>query len=292
MKTQLVSAVLLLWCKSSVALTKTTLAEAVNKKLVAVQLRGTTPDSTFKGEYSSHYGPCMALEVVSLCADDLNLALEYGYKLEPRDSAVQTMMVTQSLLVNLAPKQKKTYSIYAMCTEANQAGPHPKMDFKIGHRAYGHLLDMAELLHRKKYQGNAAQDAVWCITDNHDINSIYSNDTAMMFDLRRQVAKAKGLPLNSIYATSSPSTPRERTFTTRTTHSGSFTYQVSQPAKILIALFDEKNKMKKVYVNNEQQREGQYTYNYQISSDELNGEKHYLRVFRNEKMEEEISVLP
>ncbi len=44
-----------------------------------------------------------------------------------------------------------------------------------------------------------AADAVWRLTDNHDVHSIYSTDTTMMYDLRRFVAKAKNLPLASIY---------------------------------------------------------------------------------------------
>ena len=294
MKTYILTATLFFFSLVAKSAIKLTLTEAVNKKLVSVNMRGAEPDSTFKGEYSSHYGPCMALEVVSLSADDLNLALDYGYKLEPTDTTVQTMMVTQSLLVNLAPKQKKNYRLYAMCTEASQSGPNPKMAFKLGHRTYGHLLEMAELLHRKKYQGNTAQDAVWCLTDNHDISSIYSMDTAMMFDLRRQVAKAKGMLMSKVYEMEKPrsSGTSAPTFRITTTYSGSFTYNVSRSCKILIALFDEENHMKKVYVNNENQREGKYTYNYQISSDDTQNQKHYLRVFRDGKMEDEISILP
>jgi hypothetical protein len=294
MKTYILTATFFFFSFVAKSAIKLTLTEAVNKKLVSVNMRGAEQDSTFKGEYSSHYGPCMALEVVSLSADDLNLALDYGYKLEPADTTVQTMMVTQSLLVNLAPKQKKNYRIYAMCTEASQSGPNPKMAFKLGHRTYGHLLEMVELLHRKKYQGNAAQDAVWCLTDNHDISSIYSMDTAMMFDLRKQVAKAKGMLMSKVYEMEKPSGSGRSapTFRTTTTYSGSFTYNVSRSCKILIALFDEENHMKKVYVNNENQREGKYTYNYQISSDDTQNQKHYLRVFRDGKMEDEISILP
>lgn len=294
MKTYILTATFFFFSFVAKSAIKLTLTEAVNKKLVSVNMRGAEQDSTFKGEYSSHYGPCMALEVVSLSADDLNLALDYGYKLEPADTTVQTMMVTQSLLVNLAPKQKKNYRIYAMCTEASQSGPNPKMAFKLGHRTYGHLLEMVELLHRKKYQGNTAQDAVWCLTDNHDISSIYSMDTAMMFDLRRQVAKAKGMLMSKVYEMEKPrsSGTSAPTFRITTTYSGSFTYNVSRSCKILIALFDEENHMKKVYINNENQREGKYTYNYQISSDDTQYQKHYLRVFRDGKMEDEISILP
>jgi hypothetical protein len=60
----------------------------------------------------------------------------------------------------------------------------------------------------------------------------------------------------------------------------------------LIALFDTANHMKRVYVNNELQREGQYAYTYQITSEETNNQKHYLRMFKNGKLEDEIAIVP
>ena len=62
------------------------------------------------------------------------------------------------------------------------------------------------------------------------------------------------------------------------------------PAKILVALFDGNNRMKRVYVNNETQREGQYSYTYNLSSDDLGEGKYYIRMFRDGKMEDEILV--
>ncbi len=269
------------------------LSEAIQKKLVTVNFTGSKKDTSFQGEYSSHYGPCMAMEIASATAEPMNLNLEYGYKLEPLDSTLQTMMVTQTLMVRIQPKQKRNYKVYAMCTEATDGSPSPTKKFNLRNRASGNLLQLAELLYRKKYQGNAAQDAVWCLTDNHDLHSIFSEDTVMMYELRRFVAKAKGIPLEKIYtaAGSEPSTPI-RTFTTRTVYSGSLSYSVSRPVKVMIALFDEANRMKRVYVNNETQREGQYTYRYEIGSDEMGNKKHYLRMFRDGRLEEEISIIP
>ena len=135
------------------------LSEAVQKKLVSVNLHGAKADTSFKGEYSSHYGPCMALEVLSISGENLNLNLEYGYRLVPDDSSLQTMIVTQTLIVKLPPKQKKNFRVYAMCTEAHDGGPSPDARFVLRNRASGNLLGLTELLNRKKYQGDAAQNA-------------------------------------------------------------------------------------------------------------------------------------
>ncbi len=268
------------------------LSDAIQKKLVSVKLHGATPDTS--GQYlSSHVGACMAIEIYSVSAEALQLNLDYGYRLVPDDSSVQTMMVTQTLIVRLAPKQKKKYRIYAMCTQANHGAPSDVLNYRIGKRFSGNLLSLAELIDRKKYQSNAAQTAVWCLTDNYDLSSIWDADTAQTFALRRFIAKVKGLPLASIYKyTLDESTPSQPVMTIRTTYTGSLSYNIVGSAKVMIALYDEDNHMKIVYVNNEMQREGQYTYNYRVTSDEINNKKHYLRMFRNGKLDEEVAIIP
>lgn len=273
-----------------------TLHEALMNKLVNVQFNGAKPDTTFKGEYSSHYGPCMSMKIANTSNQNVNLSVDYGYRLVPQDSSYQTMLVTQTLWVRLAAGQKKTYRLYAMCSEAHDAGPNPDQQYTLGKRATGSLLSLAELLNRKKYQGDAAQNAVWCLTNDYDVKSIFSTDTVMMYTLRRFVVQAKKLPLSSVYDDYGktqpflPSTSLQPSI--HYTYNGSLSYNISRTAKVLIALFDESNHMKKVYVNNETQREGTYTYNYSLSSDEMENKKHYLRMFRDGKLEEEITIIP
>ncbi len=268
------------------------LSDAIQKKLVSVKLRGAKPDTS--SQYiSSHVGACISMEIYSISADALQLSLDYGYRLEPDDSIVQTMMVTQTLIVHLAPKQKKNYRIYAMCTQAHNGAPSDAQNFALGKRFSGNLLSLAELINRKKYQSNAAQNAVWCLTDNYELSGIVDADTTQTYALRRFIAQVKGLPLESIYQGNSyDASASQPVMTIRTTYTGSLSYNIVGTAKVMIALYDEDNHMKIVYVNNEMQREGQYTYNYRVTSDEMNNKKHYLRMFRNGKLDEEVSIIP
>lgn len=287
----MVTMVALLAANSCTAELSYKFSEAIQKKLVNVKINGAKRDTS--GLYvSSHWGPCMAMEIVNVSADNLLLNLEYGYRLEPADSSIQTMVVTQTLMVKLLPRQKKNYRIYAMCTEAHDGSPSEKQTFHLGKRFSGNILNLAELINNKCYQTDAAQNALWCLTNNYEISSIYSDDTAQMYDLRRFVAKVKKLPEASIYEASKGTSTTPRIIRTRTTYSGSLSYNISRTSKVLIALFDENNRMKKVYVNNEPQREGQYTYHYELSSDEMDNKKHYLRMFRDGRLEEEIAILP
>ena len=112
-----------------------------------------------------------------------------------------------------------------------------------------------------------------------------------MYDLRRFVAHVKGLPLASVYAVRDDATPQP-VMHRQTIYSGSLSYSIVGSSKVTIALYDEDGHMKIVYVNNEMQREGQYTYNYRVTSDEMNNKKHYLRMFRDGRLEEEITILP
>lgn len=269
------------------------LSEAIQKKLVHVEISGARPDTSFHGESSSHTGPCMALQITNAGAEPLIINLEYGYRLEPEDSSLQTMVVTKTLSVKLSARQKKNYRLYAMCTQAHDGGPSPDAAFRLGKRFNGNLLNLAALIHQKNYQTDAAQNAVWCLTDNYNLGSIYSTDTAMMYALRRFVAKAKGIAEEKILAAEKYEAPEPvRTYSMRKVYSGTMSYRFSGTNKVMIALFDEANKMKRVYVNNETQREGEYTYNYEIGSDEMEEKKHYLRLFRNGKLEDEIAIVP
>jgi hypothetical protein len=269
------------------------LADALQRKLVTVKMQGAKPDSAVLFT-SSHVAHCMIMEIERASAENLLISLDYGYTMVPEDTGTQTMVVTQTLMVKLAPKQKKNYRIYAMCTEAHDGGPSSDQSFNLGKRFSGNLLSLAEIINRKRYQTDAGQHAMWCLTDDYDLSSINDDDTTQMYDLRRFVAKAKNLPLASIYTNNNTTgiTYNEPVRIRTITYSGSLSYNVNRTAKVMIALFDEDNHMKKVYVNNENQHTGEYTYNYELSSNDMNGKKHYLRMFRDGRLEEEIAILP
>ena len=235
----------------------------------------------------------MQIELASTSQTDIVLNLENGYQLVPIDTYVQTMMITHAVSIKLHPGEHRKEALFAMCTEASDAGPNAKEHFCLGKRATGNLLALAGLIDRKNYQNDAAQNAVWCLTDNHDLFSVYSADTAMMYDLRRFVAKAKGIELTKIYQPYiQPAAEEngEQSIAMRTEYSGTFSYSLSRSSTVTLALYDANNRIKKMFVNNESQRPGMYTYEYQVSMTGADNDRYYLRMYKDGKREDEIKI--
>lgn len=282
---------LLLLTKTPYAETAYKLSEALAAKQVTIVVTGAVNDPLMPAR-DNYNAPSLQMVLTNNTGGTLSVNLDDGYMLVPADSSLQTMMVTKQMAMQLQPKQNKKYLLYAMCTEAHDGGPKPEAKFVLGKRATGNMLGLAQLINSKDYQTDAAQNAVWCLTDNYGLETISSADTAMMCALRRFVAKAKGLKPEKVYEQEQTYTLPEPTYVTRKVYSGSLSYSFNNTQKVLVALFDEDNHMKRVYVNNEQQRPGQYTYNYQIGSDEMDDKKHYLRLFWDGKLQDEIAIIP
>lgn len=269
------------------------LSDALKQGLVTAKITGAPLDDKATG-YSSHWGPCMQVVLTCKSSTAIAISMEHGYLLMPEDSNIQTMLVTQDFFVNLAPGQNKTEKLYAMCSEASDGSPSAAMDFKVGKRSTGNLLSLASLISKKNYQADAGQSAVWCLTDKRDLFDISSTDTTMMYNLRRFVAKAIGFT-GSIYdapppayeVCSAPPPPKPVV-----NYTGNISYNIIAGKKVFIGLFDDENHMKKIIVNNEYQREGTYTYKYQISSADMGDRKHSLKLIIDGKIEKEIELLP
>ena len=290
MQSKYIFTILTLWVATADAANNYSLPEAIKKQLVTIKIHGAKPN---QGEaFYNHYGPCLSMEVINTSTDALQLNLDDGYKLEPSDTSYQTMMVTRNLTLTLLAKQKQSCRIYAMCCKATHAGPNTETSFAMGKRATGYLLQLAQLIDHKNYQCGAAQSAVWCLTNNEDISTIESTDTAMMYGLRRFVALAKNIPAMRVYSSVGQNNPFSEPEPPRITYTATINYSIPNTRKVMIGLYDETGTPKIIYVNNETQREGDYTYKYQISSAQIGDKKHYLRVYTDGKLYHEMSLVP
>jgi hypothetical protein len=76
-----------------------------------------------------------------------------------------------------------------------KASPGTNTVFYLGQLATGHLLELARLLSINKIFDYAAQNAIWCITNDNDLASIHSDNNEHTRILREFVSKATGKKL-------------------------------------------------------------------------------------------------
>lgn len=168
-----------------------TLSDAIKKGLVKAVITGNSHDS-IKNYSSSYYGPCLLLNLQSSAKTTLNLRIESGRFLETADTSEQRMMITRDELIALQPFKKKSMSLYVMCTQMHDQSPGNESVLTLGKMAEGNLLTMAQFIGKNNFQSQAAQQAIWVITDNNDPGSIFSDNTNEMNQLQQLVCTLTG----------------------------------------------------------------------------------------------------
>lgn len=181
------------------------LNEAIQKGVIKAIITGASNDSVSHLS-SSYYGNCLRINLLNISKTSFLLRIEAGRLLETTDTSEQRMMVTQEELIVLQPGARKTLRLYAMCTQMRDHSPNEQSLLVPDRMADGNLLTLARFISKNKFQGLAAQEAIWVLTDNNDIGSIYSDNLNEMNQLQSIVSKLTGkLPPpvpNSIFYTS------------------------------------------------------------------------------------------
>ena len=210
-----------------------TLAEAIQKKLITVQIMGA--DETQLNS-SSHYGKCIQMALTNTTSQSFKIKLTAGQQFEPDDSTIQNMMVTEGELFVLAPRKKHKGYINAMCVQHHDGGPNKTVKFTMGSMSNGHLLGIAQLVEKHKYFNETAQSAVWCISDGEDISTIQNDeDTTMTYILQKFVSEATGQPMPTKQVHAQPAKRYSKTTVT-------FEWSTHDTYKTTLVVLDMQNK--------------------------------------------------
>jgi len=191
---------------------------------------------------SSHYGQCLRLQLTNLGKSPLNLLLENGRFLETADTNEQRMIVTRQELISLQGGKMKSIPVYAMCSQMHDRSPGETSALSPGPMAEGNLLTLTRFLEKHNIQGQAGQEAVWVITDNNDIGSIYLPDEHELKLLQEMVSSLTGKPV--------PKAPHRIEFSDGSVsgtivfdNQGKETYTLSlfnESGEVLLTFFEEK----------------------------------------------------
>lgn len=237
--------------------TAVSLTEAIKNKWITVNIRGIDyrSDSVYR---SSFYGHCMVLTCKNLKATPIQITESPGRFFLPDDSSLQRMVLTDGIHISLGANKELTIPLYAMCTEANDGSPGDRNVYSPGEMAPPQLLSLVNFVAQHHFQNDAAQQAIWCITDRHSPYEIYSDDTTISNQLRKyvcslagyQYVKDDGVPKTS---------PRFRIV------DGSFTYSIQRSKKVDLIIYNEAGQEVKKLVANEDQPAGNYTYTYHFN---------------------------
>lgn len=167
------------------AKTTLTLDEALAADLVTAEL-------VSKGGYS---GKCVKLKLYNNTKKNLEIVVPEGTLLYPEDEGDQTLLMPEQQILALTREDGRSFSIPGFCTEASDRSPGEGSSFSLGASSSNNLQKLAAYINAHpevlKYE-DAVQSAVWAVSNDHGVSSIYEEGKQPVHDLRAAVCDITG----------------------------------------------------------------------------------------------------
>jgi hypothetical protein len=246
-----------------------TLSQAVKLKMISVAISGAPIDENTNSYTPSYTGECIQISVENLTDKDIKVFLEAGQFMNPTDTATQRMIITREQMIAVQKKQTKISKAFAMCSQLMNHAPKTDTKFNLGKKAEGKLLELAQLISKNNFQSNAAQSAIWAMTDNDNIYNIYSDNKEETKILRSFVKEAKGLT-NVDVEGNAPFKLDEEAEGTYVKYAkgkldGSFEFELKKDTPLNLTLYNEEGTAIRKTLQNYTFKAGQNTLTYEFT---------------------------
>jgi hypothetical protein len=142
-----------------------------------------------------HSGNCMSIEFKNRSKDTVFLYLEPGRRLLSSDTTMQDILIVKRQNVILAPLAEKKINAYGFCCESTNASPSKGTTYSSGYIAPASWVKLAEFISNNKFPDGAIQSAVWVMSNDHEISSVYAADEKTIQPLRKLLSEIKGVEI-------------------------------------------------------------------------------------------------
>ncbi len=157
----------------------------LNEHKISLDIKGT----------GGHQENCIAIDIKNLTKDTIYLLIEQGRRFVSGDSDLQDILLVRKHEFAAPPLATIQRIGYGFCCEASMRSPGAGSLFKIGFMAPKEWIKVLDVINTYDFEAGAIQSAVWVLSDNHDISSVYSKNEENMKRLRTILAKVKGIEI-------------------------------------------------------------------------------------------------
>jgi hypothetical protein len=136
-----------------------------------------------------HTGNCVDMRVKNLTSNKLIVKLESGRNLVSLDTNSQDILVVKEELFVLNPSQAQQKEVFGFCSESHKSAPNKADLFTLGEMKDKNIVKLTQYLAANKYPISAMQDAIWTLTNNRPVASIFHANRDSIEDLQEFVAQ-------------------------------------------------------------------------------------------------------
>jgi hypothetical protein len=137
----------------------------------------------------SHSGNCMDMEITNISKNKLVLKLESGRNLTSLDTNKQDILVVKEVLFVLNPAETIKKEIFGFCSQSHKSAPSTGETYAVGELKNDTIIQLTTFLSKNNYPLSAMQNAIWSLTNNRPVASIFHENRDSIESLQAFVAQ-------------------------------------------------------------------------------------------------------
>lgn len=253
------------------------LTEAVEKGYVQISAEGE----------GGHTGKCLKLKIKNLRKKKLNIQIPAGLIFNSNDPNQQDLMITEERMLAIEGNKRRVAKMYAACVQAPNGSPTLGSGFNMSLLATGLLLDVAQYLAKEKlYKNDAAQYAVWAISNDKRVENIDHGKLAnYVADL---LGKAHPEYVVVHKTTSSPGEPAYRE--APSIIKGRWKFKTEEDKIMTFGLYTLDGKLKHAFFENKKKIRGLHKFSFTFKVFNMPQGEYYIRLISEGEVIEEKKV--
>ena len=249
-----------------------TLEVALKQKLIQANISG---NSEF-----THYTKPLAITLTNTTKKNLAIHLNGGQLFHTPHE--QDLVVTEDLICELLPNEKKVFNISSMCIQPNNPAPKTESVYTLGAHSQQYA-SIAKHMADKKIDGVFGQELIWSLEEPE---RFFWEEAPERLESINYVRSIKNLP--PLY-TENPEIEAPRK-TRKASFKGFFSFSFSHPHKTHVALFNS-NGIVLQEIFEEQTFKGKHKVEYSFNPLEYEGQTLYARLIVDGKIEMEREIV-
>ena len=142
-----------------------------------------------------HMGECLSLTLINTRPVEQRVVVPAGWRFGSRDGTGQDLLVVEDKVVVLAPNGRSSVSCRAFCCEASKMSPMAEDAYDCGGLADEPLVRVARFIAQSGIGDDAAQQAIWAVSDDLTLSAIDRGEPEATQALREFVSGITGRPV-------------------------------------------------------------------------------------------------
>ncbi len=248
------------------------LAEALKNKSIQLQA------SSISGGYQ---GKTTRLVITNNTKSVLQITVDLGIILEPEDSVSQPMVLAGEEMLAVLPHAQGEVAVQTFCGNGPKMCPSRDLKFTFSRVGSDTLVQVLRFIKTNGLYDFVGQHAVWAITNNHALSSVYDPDRdAMSKKLIDLLVAVTGRPKPDYYTlVANEQTPNAPAYVPKVLKIyAQFEIRLDAPKVLTLGIYDQDGNMAQPVFENKQFGQQGHRFDVEFEAENVPAGKYYIRL--------------